>query len=72
MFFRRRRRYTLFRVLLALFGLRFMAGARLEGLSAEEREHLRDKRRRFRRKIRDAFDVWDEEDAAPAAADSAE
>lgn len=66
MLFPCRRRCSLFRLLLAFLGLRVIADARLEKLTAEEREQLRNKRRRFRKKIREAFAVWDEEDETAA------
>jgi hypothetical protein len=59
MFFRCRRRFSLLTLLMFIFGLKTV---RAERLSDEERDEYRTKRKRFRRKIRDAFAVWDDED----------
>lgn len=59
MFFRCRRRFSLLTLLMFIFGLKTV---KAERLSDEEREEYRAKRKRFRRKIRDAFAVWDDDD----------
>ncbi|KPV45544.1 hypothetical protein [Alicyclobacillus ferrooxydans] len=46
------------RLLLLLFGIKFVAKSRL---SDEDRDAYRDKARRFRTKFREALAVWDEE-----------
>ncbi|MCL6443054.1 MAG: hypothetical protein K6T83_06305 [Alicyclobacillus sp.] len=51
-------RNSLFKVLLALFGLKLFL--KRERWSEEEKETYRAKRRAFRQKLREAFDVWDE------------
>lgn len=56
--FFRRRRTPLWVWLLALLGIRSLIW---KG-SSEDRERYREKRRRFREKIGEAFDVWRESD----------
>jgi hypothetical protein len=59
MFFRCRARSHFLKFLLMLLGIRLLAQRRL---SESEREEYRGKAKTFRRKLRDAFAVWDDEE----------
>lgn len=52
-----RRRNPLIKLLFVLFGLKFLTRERW---TEEEKATYRAKRREFRHKMREAFDVWDE------------
>jgi hypothetical protein len=62
MFFRYRRRFPLLTLLLVLFGVKTL---KKERMSDEDREVFREKRKAFRRKLREAFAVFDD-DSDPA------
>ncbi len=60
MFFRCRARRRFFKFLLILLGIRILTHG--NQLTDTEREEYRAKAKKFRRKIRDAFTVWDEDE----------
>jgi hypothetical protein len=59
MFFRHRRRFPLLTLLLFFIGIK---SVKKERMSDEDRAAYREKRKAFRRKMREAFAVWDDED----------
>lgn len=63
MFFRRRRR-SLLELILIVLGLRSLC---CRSTVTEIDEANRDKAKRFRTKLKEAFAVWDEEEAEPPA-----
>lgn len=67
MFFRYRRRFSLFTFLMFLIGIKTL---KKERMSDEEREEYRMKRKLFRRKMREACAVWDEDSDATTSADT--
>ncbi len=62
MFFRRRRHCGLFQLLLLLLGVKAVTRSRPH-LTDEERREYRAKARRFRTKMREAYAVWDDDEA---------
>ncbi|WDL97916.1 hypothetical protein [Alicyclobacillus sp. ALC3] len=62
MFFRRRRHCGLFQLLLLLLGVKAVTHSRPH-LTDEGRQEYRAKARRFRTKMREAYAVWDDEEA---------
>lgn len=69
MFFRRRRYCGLWKLLLVIFGLKVVTRSRL---TDEERRAYRDKARKFRSKLKEAYAVWDDPADAESAADDAD
>jgi hypothetical protein len=59
MFFRCRARNHFLKLILMLFGVRLLTQNRL---SESEREDYKSKAKVFRRKLRDAFAVWDDDE----------
>lgn len=59
MFFHSRRRPSLLPLLMLLFGFKFLSKERM---SESERDEYKEKRKTFRRKMREAFAVWDEDE----------
>lgn len=68
MFFRYRRRPSLFGLLMFLLGFKFIVK---EHLTESERAEYRTKGKAFRRKMREAFAVWDEDENEETASDRA-
>lgn len=62
------RRNPLLKMLLMLLGFKVL---KREKYTTEDKESYRAKRREFRHKIREAFDVWDHADPASDAPDAA-
>jgi len=63
MFFRHRRRPSLFALLILWLGFKFVTKNRL---SDEERHECKVKIKTFRCKMREAFSVWDKDEDAAA------
>lgn len=57
-----RRRHSLLHLILLLLGVRSLKCCQSD---PEERSAFRAKRRLFRSKLREAFEVWEDEPAAP-------
>lgn len=68
MFFRYRRRPSLFGLLMFLLGFKFVVRERL---SESEREEYKTKAKAFRRKMREAWAVWDEDETEETSSDRA-